>query len=295
MARVVVALTIVLLAVVLAFASASDAEGVRVSWDPHTIYSYTINTKWWFGSSPSSELSGDDVAQGWAPPVSPDNHGMRCPLSVQPVRRETWPPSSAHTDTNAWLLKATVGQCVPTRSRFDGEYVALPRPQEQDAAANPTAARIGTPFFVLRGDEGLLHRMYFFGNETQKSRNFKRGVVAFLGFVHPRVAEEGGESYTVVDQDENGVYVVAVWRHRAAGLPCGGLTVCTHAPCVCCAGTTPTMRPTEPPRATSKCGEPSRTNGSSLAPGTWSAASVGARKRISRRLPPSTTARSQQF
>ena len=199
-------------------------------WHPHETYTYRVDTKWWLSTGAGRAIDASQTEDhGWSPPVGPDNHGMRCTLSIHPEVREPWPagPSDDHTEPNAWLLRFSVRFCVPLRSRFHGSYNALPRPAEVDLDDDPAARRLRTPFYVIRTDDGLVRRLLFFGNETVSSRNFKRGMTAFLSFVDPMQASVGTvrdtagrvlrearvRSYSSIDQDENGMYVALLLGH----------------------------------------------------------------------------------
>ena len=193
-------------------------------WHPHETYTYRVDTKWWLSTGAGRAIDASQTEDhGWSPPVGPDNHGMRCTLSIHPEVREQWPagPPDDHREPNAWLLRFSVRFCVPLRSRFHGSYNALPRPAEVDLDDDPAARRLRTPFYVIRTDDGLVRRLLFFGNETVSSRNFKRGMTAFLSFVDPMQASVGTvrdtagrvlrearvRSYSSIDQDENGIYM----------------------------------------------------------------------------------------
>ena len=230
--------------------TASSGGDATVGWVKGRVHTFQVDTKWWLASQSGAALCDTDVAAGWAPPVSPENHGVRCHVSVQPVAREVWPPvgpegearaspdtSRAHvhsgalgakdgTTPNSWLFRAWVRHCTPLKARFEGEYVPMPRPSQEALDSDVDMQRLATPFYLTRGDDGVVRRLYFFGNETLVTRNFKRGVVTFLSFKHPpaeahasvaralRSEEHGADSalgttepvkYHAVDQDENGM------------------------------------------------------------------------------------------
>jgi len=103
------------------------------------------------------------------------------------------------------------------RSRFGGPYIKLPAPTDtqMNEASAAVVGHAPTPFFATQTDDGAVRQLYFFANETLADRNFKRGIVgSFLSVslrpvrrLHARNNVE--VSTTMVDQDENGVYVRA--------------------------------------------------------------------------------------
>lgn len=231
-----------------------EGADVACGWEQGRVHTYQVDTKWWLASNSGAGLSDTDVDEGWAPPTGPENHGVRCHVSVQPVAREAWPPASVGgaadeapgTPTgadftsgsdgaaaaNAWLFRVWVRHCTPLKARFEGEYVPMPRPAQEALDSDVDHRRLATPFFLTRGDDGTVRRLYFFANETLPTRNFKRGAVAFMSFKHPppeahaavaralkgeHVGEAAGGRdagrrpaapevpYLTVDQDENGM------------------------------------------------------------------------------------------
>ena len=214
---------LVLVAFVAAVAAA--AQPSLLKWHAGTSYRYQVDSLWWSGRAGSQDV----LHTAWDPPVAPENHGMRCNIAVVPVRREAWPPTDPSQPPNSWLMRVSVLRCLPLRSRFHGDYVALPKHGDQGSADDPLAALIHTPFFVTLGDTGQSRRLYFHANETVASRNFKRGMVGFLSFAHPqrsavrRLAQAAAgdrSTYTAVDQDPNGMYALHLFARAVYG--CGG-------------------------------------------------------------------------
>ena len=201
-----------------ATASHDNVHPFQFQWQLGSTHTYHVDTKWWLATSPSSTIDESLANNAWDPPVGPMNSGIRCTVAVEPVARETWPAQNAgQRSDNAWLLKIAVSSCVPLRSRFHGDYVALPQPPQADLDSDPATRRVRTPFFAVQTDEGRVRRVLFFGNETLSSRNFKRGCVAFLSQVQPsadqgrqlRAGSDTRVAYSAVDHDENGVCVLS--------------------------------------------------------------------------------------
>ena len=215
---VLVAIVALVPQVARATASHDNVHPFQFQWQLGSTHTYHVDTKWWLATSPSSTIDESLANNAWDPPVGPMNSGIRCTVAVEPVARETWPAQNAgQRSDNAWLLKIAVSSCVPLRSRFHGDYVALPQPPQADLDSDPATRRVRTPFFAVQTDEGRVRRVLFFGNETLSSRNFKRGCVAFLSQVQPsadqgrqlRAGSDTRVAYSAVDHDENGVCVLS--------------------------------------------------------------------------------------
>ena len=215
---VLVAIVALVPQVARATANHDNVHPFQFQWQLGSTHTYHVDTKWWLATSPSSTIDESLAYNAWDPPIGPMNSGIRCTVAVEPVARETWPAQNAgQRSDNAWLLKIAVSSCVPLRSRFHGDYVALPQPPQADLDSDPATRRVRTPFFAVQTDEGRVRRVLFFGNETLSSRNFKRGCVAFLSQVQPS-ADQGRQllagsdtrvAYSAVDHDENGVCVLS--------------------------------------------------------------------------------------
>ena len=199
----------------------------HVEWQLGAEYSFTVTTKWWLGIGHSGIDEASVRPHLFRPPVSRNNQGLRCKLSIVPLRQETWPPldtaqapasgnSDGHGDQpNALLCRAQLLDCQPLHSRFNGPYVPHSEVIQGYSDIAGDMAHLYTPFFFTWAVTGVVRRLYVFANETLSSRNFKRGSIAFLTLQDPRTSvgavprvdeiDEG--QFDMVDQDEHGVCV----------------------------------------------------------------------------------------
>ena len=242
-------------------------------WQAGVRYEYTVDSRSW--RAPADDDTPvplpPTLVERFNPPVGPQNFGFRCHIHLSPVQREQWPsssvnsgapshhvaperhgepsegpnpsrdgttdPSASAMESNAWLVRGELHSCTQTRSRFHGPFIVVAGGSDANHA-DPVVKHAGTPFYFVHSDDGRLRELYFFGNETLRSRNFKRGMVSFLNLVRPEsIAKGNGDvfrrlhpesvlKYQAVDHDEQGVYVL-----RVAGRRC----VRVHInPCLAC-------------------------------------------------------------
>ena len=228
-------------------------------WQAGARYEYIVDSRSW--RVPTDDDTPVPLpptfVEHFNPPVGPQNFGFRCHIELRPVQRELWPsssticgkpgvsghhvsrelseepspsnhgyvdPSVAVTECNAWLVRGQLHSCAQTRSRYHGPFIVVaggPDSKHHD----PIIKHADTPFYFVHSDDGRLRELYFFGNETLHTRNFKRGMVSFLNLVRPEsitngsggmsrhLGTESALNYQVVDHDEQGVYVLL----RASG------------------------------------------------------------------------------
>ena len=207
-------------------AQVTSAHGPTQLWQHGHVYRFVVTTKWWH-STAHRTADAVMVEEPFQPPVTDVNHGTKCTLLVQPVARERWHHGQSATPGrddcsggDSWLLRLRVATCSAITSRFHGPYVEAAGTEDFMSARlreDPTNSgadisrtfrqRIATPFFATLGDTGTLHRLHFYRNETLSTRNWKRGLIAFLSLRHDHHVVD--EYVDAVDQDEHGVYLAS--------------------------------------------------------------------------------------
>jgi len=181
-----------LLVVLVVASSALAAEEGLLRWDPDVLYHYEVDMKWYQVTGSGADLNADMLTD-WNPPRSATDYGVRCQVSVQPAERVSWPPSACQgsddgttaCSPNAWQLRVQPSFCVPLQSRFGGDFTPMQPPRQEFLESDPGSRRLRTPFYAVHDDAGPIRRVFFFPNETQSSRNMKRGMLSFLNFAHP--------------------------------------------------------------------------------------------------------------
>lgn len=216
-------------------AQVTSAHGPTQLWQHGHVYRFVVTTKWWH-STAHRTADAVMVEEPFQPPVTDVNHGTKCTLLVQPVARERWhhgqsatPGRDDSSGGDSWLLRLRVATCSAITSRFHGPYVEAAGTEDFMSARlreDPTNSgadisrtfrqRIATPFFATLGDTGTLHRLHFYRNETLSTRNWKRGLIAFLSLRHDHHVVD--EYVDAVDQDEHGVCVRLGGVLHAAGV-----------------------------------------------------------------------------
>jgi len=202
---------------------------------------YLVDSKSW--STPVGDThnlrAAAELLEPFTPPIFEENHGFRCYVNLEAVKREVWgadepllhtaggddahpAPADGHWPirgavngptgrrapySNSWLMKGQLEACSYTRSHFHGPYVAASPGKGQD---DPLLMLAPTPFFFVHTDDGRIRQFYFFGNETLVTRNFKRGMLSFANLVTDLPEAKS----RVVDLDEHGVCVtfVVFWQ-----------------------------------------------------------------------------------
>ena len=212
-------------------ASAASHAHNAVSWKCGDVHHYAVDTKWWFGEAKGSTVTRDRLER-WQPPIGAQDHGVRCSMSIRAVEdghsgqcNERGEQQQIEEGQHILLLQIHVAHCVPLKSQFGSEYIAMPAPlapqslddgETFDYDDDQSQVELRTPFFVLQSSQGIVTGLRFHTNETLSSRNFKRGLVSFLSFSqspsvhslrHHQLQERDHvqQSWIQVDQDEHGM------------------------------------------------------------------------------------------
>jgi len=241
-----------LICLVVVFAGLVSAQPAsQPVWQANFRYEYKVDSRTW--RAPADDETPAPLprtfVEDFNPPVGPQNFGFRCHVELEPVQREWWPSSTPHdadraplrqsslepseghsafrhrsgnsspaaNEENAWLVRAQLHSCAQTRSRFHGPFIVVAGGADSKNH-DPIIAHAGTPFYFVHSDDGRLRELYFFGNESLPTRNFKRGMVSFLNLVRPestgirdlprRLSKGSVVEYQTVDHDEQGVCVL---------------------------------------------------------------------------------------
>ena len=180
-----------------------------VTWAPNTEYVYAVDSKTWSEAATPDFTVSPSLVKAFSPPIKAQNFGFRCQLRLLPVVREVWAQKDRGSadGTNAWLLQAHLDACVLIQNRYHGPYIPMPNTHgDSQFAMDPVLGHASTPFYFIHTDDGRVRELYFFGNETLPSRNFKRGMVSFANFVRS-VTGGSPSAFAAVDHNEQGMYV----------------------------------------------------------------------------------------
>lgn len=187
-----------------------DYAAPLFQWDVGAKYTFDMELKQWM----AQERYGSRAFRPWAPPVSPENHGLMCRVSFEVIAREACPHwacadpweagagDAPSDDPLGYLLEGRVLTCSLTSSRFGGAYIR--RPPGTGGADDPEEQK--TPFYATLLDTGVVRRLYFHGNETRTSVLFKRGMGALLSMKLPSSALVDDHARSLLSSgDEDGL------------------------------------------------------------------------------------------